>query len=173
MGRAFEFVVGLITAVNRIDGQPIPLTAEDLTHDDPIDSSLTSDYDTQLTLFARAPYIGTYPIHYDRINLAMLFENVSTVLKIVDTTPTSSIDIIPYINQRYGLFFDVEDIEPTGTYLVDGLVTIEFTPKEKNVAYLGSVVFTIDPTTDDTRPYDLGATLHALNGIELAPTPHR
>lgn len=95
--------------------------------------------DTKITL-SSVPgkgFRGSVTVWYNRIDLSILFKNVSANVGLELTEGMTSDVLIPLINEKYGTDFEVADFEAATPLVVEG-GTVTFTAKSDNVAYKGS-----------------------------------
>lgn len=95
--------------------------------------------DTKITLSAvpGKGFRGSVTVWYNRIDLSILFKNVSANVGLEITEGMTSDVLIPLINEKYGTDFEVADFEAATPLVVEG-GTVTFTAKADNVAYKGA-----------------------------------
>lgn len=80
---------------------------------------------------------GHVEVWYNRIDLSVLFKNVSANVGLEITEGMTADALLPLINEKYGTDFEVEDFEAAEALAVEG-GTATFTAKADNVAYTSS-----------------------------------
>lgn len=91
----------------------------------------------RLSAVAGKGFRGHVDIWYNRIDLGILFKNVTANVGLVITEGMTSDDLIPLINEKYGTQFEVEDFDAATPLVVEG-GTATLTAKVDNVAYISS-----------------------------------
>lgn len=128
----------LLALVNR-DNQS-KLVEEQVTFGIPAinpDVSILRNTKLRLTAVAGKGFRGYVDVWYNRIDLGILFKNVSANVGLDITEGMTSDVLIPLINEKYGTQFEVEDFDtPTELDIAGGVATM--TAKVDNVAYISS-----------------------------------
>lgn len=95
--------------------------------------------DTKITLSAvpGKGFRGAVTVWYNRIDLSILFKNVSANVGLEITEGMTTDALIPLINAKYGTDFEVSDFEAATPLVVEG-GTATLTAKTDNVAYKGA-----------------------------------
>lgn len=91
----------------------------------------------RLTAVPGKGFRGHVDVWYNRIDLGILFKNVSANVGLEVTEGLTSDALIPLINAKYGTQFEVEDFEAATPLDVAG-GTATLTAKADNVAYISS-----------------------------------
>lgn len=188
----------LLDEINRSNNlEANPLTLNEMAMGFPVGAMNNNVfYNTTVILYGipQGGYHGKVSIRYQRYNLLLLFRYITPVL-IADPSPTKISDLLPLLNDQFGLALAESDIEdapiPAGTE--DGLVMIKATANNwawlgqiqvrflKTLPYLADVVTTLDlgelgtvvPFTTKPRAeyltygYDWGDLSTFLNGIGI------
>jgi hypothetical protein len=132
----------LLDAINRDNGLTAnPLTLNEIGMGLPTSTGLdTAFYNTYLILYGLygKGYFGSVQISYQRYLLSRMFRGL-TPLVIANPSPTKHSDLLPLLNDLYGLGWEASDIVdqaiPAGTE--SAIVTI--TMKPTNWAWIGSL----------------------------------
>lgn len=127
----------------------------------------TTTKNTAVTLSAAAgsPYSGQVQVCYDRLSFATVFANtpVNTYAKLRAFHPSTIHDLIPALNDYYGLELSTDDIEDGALSLVDGVGSATI------IAKPGSWTWT-DSFSVSIQPGDLylstAMTVTDLNGVQ-------
>lgn len=142
----------LLDTINRDNGLTAnPLTLDQIGMGLPVSTGADNAfYNTYLTIYGLygKGYHGSVQLSYQRYRLDWMFRGL-TPLVIANPSPTKHSDLLPLLNDLYGLAWEAGDIVdvaiPAGTE--SDIVTIEF--KTTNWAWLGS----LDVRFAKTLPY--------------------
>ncbi len=113
-----ELVIDLINQAN--PQLPFPLTKDTVSITDPVKLANTPGkiQNASVDVIPRAPsgYINKTTVQYRRIDLAALFRGVEIRVDVYTARGTGVVpirmsDVLPYINQKYGLSLAYEDIQ--------------------------------------------------------------
>jgi len=149
----------------------IQLSPEDYDFENPTvnDTGTNPGQNTYVTVTANnnvAPYQGSVQIFYNRLSLADLPKLVT--LSIQAPEFSNSHDILPYINERFGL-----NLEPSDIVLVDAVdmvtyKTVTLTAEETSLGWIGTVDVSVKQGDIPLENYLVNT---ALPGFQY-PTPY-
>lgn len=132
----------LLDAINRDNGLTAnPLTLDQIGMGLPIstgaDTAFYNTYSTVYGLYGKG-YHGSVQLSYQRYRLDYMFRGL-TPLVIANPSPTKHSDLLPLLNDLYGLAWEAGDIvdQPIAPGTESAIVTIEM--KSTNWAWLGSL----------------------------------
>lgn len=94
-----------------------------------------------------APYAGQTRIYYDRLDFAKVFEHtpLNTYAKLRAFRPTKIHDLVPAINDCYGLNITVNDILDGDLNLTNGNGQVTIVANPRSLGWKGQVVMTVAP----------------------------
>lgn len=94
-----------------------------------------------------APYTGQTRIFYDRLDLAAVFANtpLNTYAKLRAFRPTTIHDLVPAINDCYGLNITTADIVDGQLELTNGSGQVTIVANTRSLGWKGQVVMTVAP----------------------------
>lgn len=94
-----------------------------------------------------APYTGQQRIFYDRLDLAKVFEHtpLNTYAKLRAFRPTTIHDLVPAINDTYGLNITTADINDGELNLTAGSGQVTVVANPRSLGWIGQVTFTVVP----------------------------
>lgn len=94
-----------------------------------------------------APFTGQVPVFYDRLSFTKVFEHtpVNTYAKLRSFRPSRIHDLIPDLNNYYGLELTTADIEDGALSLVDGVGTAVIKATPGSMGWIGEFTVTIVP----------------------------
>lgn len=143
-----EVIFGVPQAVSEIT--PAPTT--------------TKNTRVYLTAAANSPYTSRVPVYYDRLNFATVFaySSVNTLAKLRSYNPASIHDLIPDLNNYYGLELTADDIEDGPLSLTNGAGTAVIKAKPGSYTWTGEFTVTIAP---GDMALDRTMTVTDLTGI--------
>ena len=122
---------------------------------------------TRVMLFASpaAPYTGSVPVYYDRLNFGTVFAHtpLNTFAKLRSYRPTRIHDLIPDLNNYYGLELTPADIEDGDLVLDNGSGTAVIKAKPGSLNWEGEFTVTIAP---GDLNLDRAMTVTDLTGVE-------
>ena len=109
----------------------------------------TTTKKTRVILYAApsAPYTGSVPVYYDRLNFGSVFAHtpVNTYAKLRSYRPVRIHDLIPDLNNYYGLELTAADIEDGDLLLDNGSGTAVIKAKPTSLNWEGEFTVTILP----------------------------
>lgn len=107
----------------------------------------TKNTRTILTAAPSAPYSGKVPVFYDRLSFTKVFEHtpVNTYAKLRSFRPVRIHDLIPDLNNYYGLELTTADIEDGPLTLVDGVGSAVIRAKAGSLTWTGEFTVSIIP----------------------------
>ena len=127
----------------------------------------TTTKNTAVTLSAAAgsPYSGQVQVYYDRLSFATVFANtpVNTYAKLRAFRPSTIHDLIPALNDYYGLELSADDIEDGPLSLVDGVGSATIIAKPGSWTWTDSFSVSIQP---GDLYLDVAMTVTDLNGVQ-------
>lgn len=112
-----------------------------------------------------APFTGQVPIYYDRLSLTKVFEHtpVNTYAKLRSFRPTRIHDLIPDLNNYYGLELTTADIEDGDLELVDGVGVAVIKALPTSMDWTGEFTVSIQPGDLNLEKH---MTVTDLNGVQ-------
>lgn len=112
-----------------------------------------------------APFTGQVPVYYDRLSLTKVFEHtpLNTYAKLRSFRPTRIHDLIPDLNNYYGLELTTADIEDGELALVDGVGNAVIKAKPGSLDWVGEFTVTIQPGDLNLEKH---MTVTDLNGVQ-------
>jgi len=156
----------LLDAINRDNGLTAnPLTLDQIGMGLPIptgaDTAFYNTYSTVYGLYGKG-YHGSVQLSYQRYRLDYMFRGL-TPLVIANPSPTKHSDLLPLLNDLYGLAWEVGDIvdQPIAPGTESAIVTIEM--KSTNWAWLGSLPVRFAKTLPYISDLVTNSTIDAIN----------
>lgn len=130
----------LLDAINKQNGLTAnPLTWQQIAAGFPeVVQTPGAPRDTRVLLYGLngKGYKGTVSITYDRINMPVLFRNL---VPMVITNPVNKVsELLPFLNQRYGLSLEPDDIEDFSVADLGESWVAEVKIREGSLAWSGS-----------------------------------
>lgn len=109
--------------------------------------STTKNSSVLLRVNDGAPYTGQTRIFYDRLDLAKVFEHtpLNTYAKLRAFRPTKIHDLVPAINDCYGLNITTDDILDGDLNLTNGNGQVTIVANPRSLGWKGEVVMTVAP----------------------------
>lgn len=104
----------------------------------------SASYNTQIAITANnvaAPYAGSIELFYNRLDLADLGDMVSMYIRSPLSTTTH--DIIPALNRRFGLNLTQADIVLRDTIAEEGYKTAQLTATEGSIGWIGEITVSV------------------------------
>ncbi|MNO12970.1 hypothetical protein D3C76_25900 [compost metagenome] len=163
-------VTTLLQTVSAVNGNVVLDPADyDFVNPMPNSSGQYPDQNSQVTLKANnafAPYQGEYEIYYTRLSLADLAKLVT--LSIKAPSVTNSHDVLPFLNDRFGLNLEESDIVLVDAEDLVDYKTVQLTAMANSLGWIGTVQVTV---TQGEIPLENYLTNTALPGLDY-PTPY-
>ncbi len=129
----------LLAVVNNANGSTETSSTVSFGNPQPMPAGSVRDTSVVVSAVAGGGRTGSVTIYYDRINLNTLFS--LQPLYVVATSPQTTWDLIPILNNVFGLGLQTTDILQTN--ITSNTVTLQADPN--SLAYEGSVAATIVP----------------------------
>lgn len=160
---SFELIIDLINAANNstLDetkvsfGAPAPLT------DDP------SNHNTRTTVASvrGGGYVGSVNVTYNRLDIALLFNGIDVVIDVPDAVTTA--DLLPRLNEKYGLGLEVSDISDTNIDKSSGTGSYTHTLviSGGSYAYIGSLSLIVGAEPEVGERLDTVILVNNLSGL--------
>lgn len=160
----------LIAEINRLNGIVLKLSdvvfqpAEAVAGLNPTPSTTKNTRSIMMAAPA-APFTGQVPIYYDRLSLTKVFEHtpLNTYAKLRSFNPVRIHDLIPDLNNYYGLELTTADIEDGELSLVDGVGSAVIRAKPNSMDWTGEFTVTIQPGDLNLEKH---LTVTDLNGVQ-------
>lgn len=108
-------------------------------------------------------YRGNVTVSYIRLDIGLLFANIALNLNV--TTYTSTKDLLPILNSKFGLGLTTDDIQDNPIDKTANPVVHTIVTKTTSLAYIGQVVTTIGPDPDVGERLDTVILTTNLNGL--------
>lgn len=108
-------------------------------------------------------YRGNVTVSYIRLDIGLLFANIALNLNV--TTYTSTKDLLPLLNSKFGLGLTTDDIQDNPIDKTGNPVTHTIVTKATSLAYIGQVTTTIGPDPDVGERLDTVILTTNLNGL--------
>ncbi len=145
----------LLAVINQANGTSETLSTVSFGSPQPMPAGSVRDTSVVVSAVAGGGRTGSVTVYFDRINLNTLFS--LQPLYIVATNPQTTWDLVPILNNVFGLGLQTTDILQTN--ITSNTVTLQADPN--SLAYEGSVAATIvPPATSPTISFvtDVGVT---------------
>lgn len=142
-----QMVINIINQTNFLE-----LRASDVTLGVPAAAAQGADKNTDLVITAvgTANYSGSATVHYDRLDLAQLFNGLTSNQQVqvpVQAGWATTIDLLQYLNDNYDLQLSVDDIESAALTATPYPATQTLTAKSTSYGYIGTYdVQLVDPS---------------------------
>lgn len=109
-------------------------------------------------------YIGDVDVTYNRLDIGLLFKNIALNLDV--SAPTSTKDLLPLLNSKYGLGLTIDDIEDNAIDMSGNAPHSHvIVMKDSSLAYIGQVTTTIGPDPEVGERLDTVILTTNLNGL--------
>ena len=160
---SFDLIVDLINVANSttLDETKISLGA-------PTAITVDSNGHNTTAVVSSVPgsgYRGDVTVSYIRLDIGLLFKNIALNLNV--TTPSTTKDLLPLLNSKYGLGLTIDDIEDNAIDMGDGSATPThaIVIKATSFAYIGTVTTTIGPDPEIGEKLDTVILTTNLTGL--------
>jgi len=112
-----------------------------------------------------APYTSSVRVFYDRLSFATVFANtpVNTYAKLRSYSPATTHDLIPALNDYYGLELTVDDIELINLNLTNGSGVATIRAKSGSFTWMDEFTVTVAP---GDLTLDTAMTVTSLDGVQ-------
>lgn len=157
-----DLIIDLINVANStsLNNTKISFEAPSVLTDDP------NNHNTGVKVVAiqGSGYIGDVDVTYNRLDIGLLFKNIALNLDV--TSPTTTADLLPKLNSKYGLGLTIDDIEDNAVDMSgSGPHSHVIVMKTTSLAYIGQVTTTIGPDPEVGERLDTVILQTNLNGL--------